>query len=125
MLLGYDLDTTFARAGDSLHLTLYWQALTPMDESYTVFTHLLDKDDRIWGQRDNPPKNGTLPTCCWVKGEIIVDEYHVPIQPNAPPDRYVIEVGMYQAETGQRLPIIDQEGQIIDDRVLLEEIAIQ
>jgi hypothetical protein len=125
MFLGYDLDTTSARAGDTLHLTLYWQALTQMDESYTVFTHLLDKDDRIWGQRDNPPKSGTLPTCCWVKGEIIADEYHIPIQPNAPPDRYVIEVGMYQAETGQRLPIIDQEGQIIDDRVLLEKITVQ
>ena len=59
-------------------------------------------------------------------GEIIVDEYDIPIQPDAPPGRYTIEVGMYQVETGQRLPIINQEGQVLDDRiVLLEEVAVQ
>jgi len=123
--LGYDLDATSVRAGDSLHLTLYWQALAEMDESYTVFTHLLDKDNRIWGQRDNTPKGGTLPTSCWVKGEIIADEYDIPIQPDAPPGQYVIEIGMYQLDTGQRLPIIGLEGQVIDDRVLLEEITVR
>jgi hypothetical protein len=97
-----------------------------MDESYTVFTHLLDENNRIWGQRDNMPRGGTLPTICWVKGEIIVDEYDIPIQPDAPPGQYIIEVGMYQVETGQRLPIINQNGQTIDDRVvLLEEITVQ
>ena len=125
-VLGYDLDATSVRARDTLHLTLYWQALTEMDESYTVFTHLLDQDNRIWGQKDNMPRSGTLPTNCWVQGEIIVDAYDIPIQPDAPPGRYTIEVGMYQVETGQRLPIINQEGQVLDDRiVLLEEVAVQ
>ncbi len=124
--LGYDLDATSVRAGDTLHLTLYWQASAEMDVSYTIFTHLLDKDNRIWGQKDNTPKGGTLPTSCWVKGEIIVDEYDIPIQPDAPPGQYVIEIGMYQLDTGQRLPIIGPEGQVIvDDRVLLEEITVQ
>jgi hypothetical protein len=126
MFLGYDLDTTSVRPDDTLHLTLYWQPLAEMDESYTVFTHLLDEDNRIWGQRDNMPRGGTLPTICWVKGEIIVDEYDIPIQPDAPPGQYIVEVGMYQVETGQRLPIINQNGQTIDDRVvLLEEITVQ
>jgi len=123
--LGYDLNTTSIRAGDTLHLTLYWQAQAEIDESYTVFTHLLDKDNRIWGQRDNIPRGSTLPTSCWVKGEIIVDEYDIPIQPDAPPGQYVIEIGMYQLDTGQRLPIIGLEEQGIDDRVLLEEITVQ
>jgi hypothetical protein len=125
MFRGYDLDTTSVRPDDTLHLTLYWQAMAEMDESYTVFTHLINKENRIWGQRDNMPKGGTLPTICWVKGEIVVDEYHIPIQPETSPGRYIIEIGMYQAETGQRLPIINQEGQVMDDRVLLEEITVQ
>jgi 4-amino-4-deoxy-L-arabinose transferase-like glycosyltransferase len=123
--LGYDLDTASVRAGHTLNLTLYWQAQAEVDESYTVFTHLLDKDNRIWGQRDSLPIGGTLPTSCWVKGEIIVDEYDIPIQPDAPPGQYVIEIGMYQLATGQRLPIIGQEEQVVDDRVLLEEITVQ
>lgn len=124
-LLGYDLDDTSVSPGDTLHLTLYWQALAEMDESYTVFNQLLDKDNHIWGQKDSTPRSGTLPTSCWVKDEIIVDEYEIPIQPDAPPGQYVIQIGMYQLETGQRLPVIGLEGQVIDDRILLEEITVQ
>jgi hypothetical protein len=122
--LGYDLDTTSARAGDTLHLTLYWQALTEMDESYTVFIHLLDKDNLVRGQKDNLPVGGALPTSCWVKDEIIVDEYDIPVQPGASPGQYVIEIGMYQLETMHRLPIISQEGQVIEDRILLSTVEI-
>jgi hypothetical protein len=126
LFLGYDLDATSVRPDDTLHLTLYWQALAEMDESYTVFTHLLDENNRIWGQKDNMPRDGTLPTICWVKDEIIVDEYDIPIPSHAPPGQYMIEVGMYQAETGQRLPIINQNRQATDDRiVLLKEITVQ
>ena len=87
--------------------------------------HLLDKDNLIQGQKDSLPVGGTLPTSCWVKDEIIVDEYEIPIQPDAPPGQHVIEIGMYQLETGQRLPVISQEGQIIGGRILLEEITIR
>jgi hypothetical protein len=123
--LGYDLDTTSIKAGDGLHLTLYWQALAEMDESYTVFTHLLDKDNLVRGQKDNLPVGGDLPTSCWVKDEIIVDEYEIPIRPDAPPEQYLIKIGMYQAETGRRLPIISQEGQVVDDRVLLDKVTVR
>jgi hypothetical protein len=123
--LGYDLDTHSVRAGDTLHLTLYWQALAEMDESYTIFTHLLDKDDLIWGQKDSLPAGGTLPTSCWVKDEIIVDGYDILIQPDTPPGQYFIEIGMYQLETMQRLPVVNQEGQIVDDRVLLGGLTIR
>jgi hypothetical protein len=123
--LGYDLDATPVRSGNTLHLTLYWQTLAEMGESYTVFTHLLDKDNLIWGQKDNLPVGGALPTSCWVKDEIIADVYNIPIQPDAPPGQYVIEIGLYQLDTGQRLPVIGPQGQVIDNRILLEEIMVQ
>jgi hypothetical protein len=124
-LLGYDLDATELKAGGTLALTLYWKALTEMDMSYTVFVHILDGENRIWGQRDSLPGGGTLPTTGWLRSEVIVDQYEVPIQPDAPPGQYVIEVGMYRAETGQRLPIINQKGKVVDNRVLLEEVTVQ
>jgi mannosyltransferase len=120
-LLGYDLEETSLKPGDTLHLTLYWQALAEMDTSYTVFTHLLDSDSRIWGQKDSVPGNGTLPTTSWSSGEIITDRYEIAVHPDAQPGRYVLEIGLYDADTGQRLPIVGQEGQQLDDRVLLPE----
>jgi hypothetical protein len=96
-----------------------------MDTSYTVFVHVLDSENKVWGQRDSLPGGGTLPTTGWLPGEVIVDQYEVPVQPDAPPGKYVIEIGMYRAETGERLPIINQKGQAVDDRVVLEEVAVQ
>jgi len=123
-LLGYDLDAEL-KAGGMLALTLYWKALSEMDTSYTVFVHILNAENKIRGQRDSLPGNGTLSTTGWLRGEVIVDQYEVPIQPNAPPGQYSVEIGMYQAETGERLPIINQKGQVVDNRVLLEEVTVQ
>jgi hypothetical protein len=124
-LLGYDFNATELKAGDTLSLTLYWKALSEMETSYTVFIHLLDAEDKIWGQLDSLPGNGSLPTTGWLPGEVIVDQFEVPVQSDAPPGQYLIEIGMYQAETGQRLSIINWKGQVVDNKILLDEVTVQ
>jgi len=119
-LLGYDLAEEYARAGEVLHLTLYWQAQTESDVSYAVFTHLLDGNSRIWGQKDSVPGEGALPTTSWAAGEVIVDEYEIEIADDTPPGEYHIEVGMYRPITGQRLPIYGGAGEALGDRILLD-----
>ena len=123
-LLGYALDVTELKAGGTLSLTLYWKALSEMDTSYTVFVHILDGENRIWGQRDSLPGGGTLPTAGWLPGEVISDAYEIPIRPEAPPGFYVIEVGMYRAETGQRLSVLDEEGKVSRGSILLQKIVL-
>ncbi len=124
-LLGYDLDRTSAEPGETLHLILYWRALADMDASYTVFTHLLDGESRIWGQKDNVPQAGAYPTPLWVEGEVVADQYEIVVKPDAPPGQYVIEVGMYLPQSGQRLPVLDELGQVEGDRVLVATVEIQ
>jgi hypothetical protein len=137
-LLGYDLDSDQLQACEAVHLTLYWRALDEMEVSYTVFVHLINKEDRIWGQRDSVPGNGTLPTTGWVKGEVIADEYEFTIRPDAPPGEYLIEIGLYDAQTGQRLPVLSKAcpepsqrveepvpgGMAQEDRILLNEVIV-
>ena len=120
-LLGYDLDRTAVAPSETLHLTLYWQAQAGMETSYTVFTHLLDAGQRIWGQKDSLPVDGARPTTGWLPGEVITDEYAIPVQPDTPPGTYAIEVGMYDAATGARLSVHDAQGRPVPgDRVLLD-----
>jgi hypothetical protein len=123
-LLGYDLDPSAARPGGNLRLTLYWRALGLMDTSYTVFVHLLDEKGNIRGQQDSVPGRGTLPTTGWLDGEIIVDEYEIPIAPDAPPVRYTIALGMYNADTEERLPVFAAEGDSLGDHISLSGIAL-
>ncbi|MBN1582536.1 MAG: hypothetical protein JXA89_17640 [Anaerolineae bacterium] len=122
-LLGYTLDRQQAAPGDTLHLTLIWQALKEMDTAYTVFTHLLDENQQIRGQKDNPPQNGSYPTTLWAREEVIVDEYEIVIQDGTPPGKHTIEIGMYDPGNLQRLPVFDPTG-AIGDRILLGEVIV-
>jgi len=126
ILLGYDLESEVAKPGGESNLVLYWQAQREMGTSYTVFTHLLDEGGRLWGQKDNPPQGGRYPTTGWLEGEVVRDEYEIPFSPDAPFGSYLLEVGMYQAETGARLPAFDEEGNRLEgDRVILATIRIE
>jgi hypothetical protein len=116
-LLGYNIESGF-RPGDGIHLTLFWQCLEGMEQDYTVFTHLIDEQQNIWGQKDNQPVDGFYPTSQWEVGEIVRDQYDILILPETPSGKYPIEVGMYLAETGERLSV-SQGDQETGDRVLL------
>lgn len=122
-LLGYALSQRMLEQGETLSVTLYWQALREMRISYTVFTHLIDETGQIWGQKDSIPGNYTLPTTSWLKGEIVVDEYTLTVHPNTPRGDYSLEIGMYDACTGERLPV-SSEGQM-GDRVLIRGLRVE
>ena len=121
VLIGYDLEAQQAKPGEKLGLTLYWHALSPVDKSYTVFVHLLDADEVIQGWGDSLPGGGTLPTTGWLAGEYLQDRHEIAIKPEAPSGEYLIEVGLYEAISGARLPVLDEEGQVQGDRVLLAD----
>jgi hypothetical protein len=123
--LGYDLETREIRAGDTIHLTLYWRAKREMKVSYTVFTHLLGEDNTIWGQKDGIPMKGRHPTTQWQVGEVIVDEYDMSTEGRIPEGKYRLEVGMYDLNTGERVPAFKGGRRLEGDRILLDsEIRI-
>ena len=123
-LLGYDVDES-ARPGETLKLTLYWQCLAEMTESYTVFTHLLDGDNVIRGQVDRLPLSGAAPTTGWLQGEVIADLYEITVDAEAPAGRYSVEIGMYDASTMERLPVYDAQGANQGDRILVQTVVIE
>jgi hypothetical protein len=103
LLIGYSLSAQEIEAGEALMLTLYWQALAEMERRYTVFTYLLDANNRIVAQMDSEPLGGTHPTTEWQFGEIVRDNYGLLIAPDTPPGEYLLEVEMYYLPTLERL----------------------
>jgi len=119
LLLGYDLSHRQLRPGEVLELSLTWQCLQRMDQDYTVFVHIIDEQQRIWGQEDIGPVQGTYPTSRWKEGEIIEDIHRVHLSYEAPPGEYRIEVGFYLLSTMARLPVLDEEMRAVDDKVII------
>jgi hypothetical protein len=100
---GWSAPTSIAR-GQSLDVDLFWRADRALNESYTVFVHLLDANGQVVADADSPPFSGLFPTNRWSVGEIVRDRHTLKI-PNVPPGEYAIEIGMYLPATGARLPI--------------------
>jgi hypothetical protein len=105
-LLGYDLEHATRDTAHESRLTLYWQALAPIDTSYTVFAQLLDPTGGVRAQVDSVPQGGGYPTDWWLPGEVVADPLLLELPPGAPRDvSYRLIVGLYDPATGTRLTV--------------------
>jgi hypothetical protein len=121
-LLDVAVDAERLEPGGQLPVTLTWQGLAEMEADYTVFVQVLDAADRIVGQVDAWPVQGTFPTSQWPPGESITDPTLVQLSADLPPGDYRVHVGFYLLATLARLPVVDESGAAVDDKV---EIPIE
>jgi hypothetical protein len=123
-LLGYSLDAEAVAPGESVDLVLYWQALAPLDDDYTVFTHLLGEHNPatngpLWAGHDGQPDGGHYPTTGWQPGQIILDVHPLSIPADTPRGEYRLEAGLYLLATLARLPATDADGRPLPDHAAL------
>jgi hypothetical protein len=104
-LQGYALDKTSARAGDSLLLTLWWQAQAAPSDERSVLVQLLDHTGAIVAQADGPPARGGRPTSQWQPGETVIDSRQVALPADLPAGQYTLLFGMYRWPSLERLPM--------------------
>jgi mannosyltransferase len=90
--------------GEIVQVQLRWTTDAPVDDRYVVFLQVLDEANHLAGQRDAEPAVSTLD---WRPGQSVLDRHGLLIEPGTPPGTYRIIVGLYDAATGQRLPVSD------------------
>jgi hypothetical protein len=115
-LLGYDLQ----REANKVTLNLHWQALRRMEKSYKFFVHLVDRETGdLVTQADFIPYDSTYYTTWWEAKEVVSDEVVLSLM-DVPPGTYRMEIGVYDGDSGQRLPLTDgaEPGQPSDRYVL-------
>ncbi len=111
--------------GGQLPVTLTWQGLAEMSADYTVFVQVLDPTDRIVGQVDAWPVQGTFPTSAWTPGEAVRDTYLVQLAADLPPGNYRLHVGLYLLATLERLSVLDTGGAAVDDKVEVGGLVVR
>lgn len=117
-LLGYDVRQAPVSAGETVTLTLHWQAGEPWTRRASVFVHLLASDGRSVAQGDGEPGAGQIPTTSWLTGEYVADPHVLPIPATLPPGSYRVGIGFYFSDE-TRLPLIGRDGQIVGDQLVL------
>lgn len=89
-----------------------------------MFVHLIDGEGNIVAQSDHQPADGLAPTSIWAPGMTVHDTHILTLPADLPPGRYRLLVGMYDAQTNQRLPITDTQLPGFNDAILLEEVVV-
>jgi len=109
-LRGYDLPGRVFAPGETLSLTLHWEAIAPYRADHRVFVHLIDPEndtaEGILAQADGAPRGGTYPFWVWAGGEDVSDTITLTIPPDARPGDYLLLLGVYDGATLERLAIV-------------------
>jgi uncharacterized membrane protein len=106
-LIGYSLDRPQAAPGDTVTLTLSWQALAPVPADYTIFIHLRDAANRTVAQQDFQPFDGARPTGQWPVGQKMIETRQLTLPADLPAGTYEFRVGMYDPRSMERLPVLN------------------
>ena len=123
MLLGYEYDQRQLLPGETLGITLYWQALTDDLPDYEVQLRLLDETGWIMETLQERPLSGQSSTSAWTPGEVVIDHHEIQTGESIPPGVYRVQVALKDS-TGQRPMIIDEDGRWISDKLQLAELRM-
>ena len=85
----------------SIPITLYWRVDAPLPPDLNVSIRAVDGEGVVWGQVDRLPIGGLVRTDKWRPGDIVRDEYMLPLDPAAPPGEYTFDILLYDFRTGR------------------------
>jgi hypothetical protein len=123
-LVGYALPQKAVAPGQELALTLYWRALEPIDEDFSVYIDLFDSHGDIVGSWNAFPGGGLYPTRLWQPGQVIADSYRVPVALDARgPGVGRIEVGLFRRLPLEKLVARDPQGRKVTPNIARYKIS--
>ena len=120
----YTVGPVRQQTGQVITVSLVWQARQASLLNCKVFIHLVSPEGVLVAQRDGEPAGGFRPTSTWTPGETVIDRHGLLIPPGVPPGRYELWAGLYQRETGQRLPVRLSDGRA-GDHLVLSEVVVE
>ncbi len=113
-LIGYDVH----RGDQQLSIDWYWQRGNQVDQPYVVFNHLIDAQGQIVAQQDARPQAGQLLMTCWQPNEVYTDRHSIDLSSPLANGPYRLQMGLYNAVTGQRVPVSQSQESQGDNLVI-------
>ncbi len=143
-ILGYKILPEKIKSGNKINITYYWRCLASVIEDYAVFVHFVHEKHtsrlsrkkealkRRFGlgsnvifQQDHRPCEGRYPFNEWTKEEVVAETYELQVPGHIRKGRYLILLGIWNPETGKRLPISCCKESVSKDVAALGSLLIQ
>jgi hypothetical protein len=117
---------TVNEEASAVEVDLIWRKFAAGRIDAKVFVHLYAPSGALAAQHDGYPAFGTRPPYSWHEGEQIVDGRRLSLPPDLAPGAYELMVGLYEPDTGERVPITaDGDRERPDDRLWLTTIDMK
>jgi hypothetical protein len=99
-----------AYVGDTVRVGFNFKVLQDFNTDYMIFVHVEDVDGRVDRLNvDHNPMRGQKPTSQWKAGEVLRDEFEVPIPPQMNVRGLNILMGLWDPKTDARLPLVNKD----------------
>jgi hypothetical protein len=118
ILIGYEVGQP--TSGETLPLTLYWQVQQPPGGNLTPFVHLED----AWGYRWGQVESSAYPAEQWRPGDVVIQRVEAPLRTGMPPGYYDLRVGIFDADNGQQLALLDEGDRYAGNALTIEDTPI-
>ncbi|MEZ4475177.1 MAG: hypothetical protein R3F60_31175 [bacterium] len=126
-LVGYDIDKTSVKPGETLTVTWYIEGLTDRPDDNMLFVHLQGRpaDKAAWQNLDHHPVEGLFPLRRLKKGKVVKDVQIITVKPDFSPGEAKLYWGVWRGDyrlkikNAEQVPH-DKEGRVIGPAVTIE-----
>jgi hypothetical protein len=94
--------------GETLRVALNFKVLAPIDRDYLIFVHVEDVEGRVDRLNvDHQPR--AKPTSQWQPGELVRDEFEVPVPAGMPVKALSLILGLWDPRSDERMPLRNKD----------------
>jgi 4-amino-4-deoxy-L-arabinose transferase-like glycosyltransferase len=116
-LLGYHIVSNVVHPGEVIPITLYFEALRPIEKEYQILTLIASPDKKVPARIDarHEPAEGRYPTRLWGEGQIVADRFLITVPKDYPAPSFYLWIGVGRDETPLSLanaPPNDKAGRV-------------
>ncbi|MCL4394794.1 MAG: hypothetical protein M1482_08350, partial [Chloroflexi bacterium] len=117
-LLGYDMPRTTFLAGETVTFTTYAESIYPPQVTAGWRAAIVDRDDNVVSGVSADPFAGRYPVQRWPMGRFSTEHWALPLEPNLPPGRYQVQLGLYGRVDGREFSpfYTDSSGAALPDK---------
>ncbi|MFC2037259.1 ArnT family glycosyltransferase [Chloroflexota bacterium] len=116
---------TTVSQGSTVPVNLRWQISQAPGKDLVTFVHLGDPTQPPLAQADGLALGGSYPPRLWAAGEVFDDRYDLQLPEDTPQGRYPVHVGLYDPDTGQRVPVWIDDVRQPHDAFLLAWLTVE
>lgn len=107
-LTGYEVIPEVARPGQPVTVNLYWRSLTDQTFTYRLFLQVIDSTGQPINQYEGEAFREDMYR--WRPTGLLPSQHTLWLGPDTPSGPYLIRLGFFDEQSGERLPLAQNEG---------------